>query len=448
MRRARIARVEPAAALAAGLGIALTLWLFFPGWMSVDSAVQYQQALAGRYDDVHPPLLAWLWRQTDRVWPGPAGLFVTLTVTWWTALTAIATRLVPGWRGAIAALAIGLLPPVLLIAAHLWKDVALSAALLAATAGILAFRADGRRAWIGLAVVFLAAAVAFRHNAWPAALPLVVWLAWPRVRSVRWTLPRAVAAAGLAVALALVPGVVNRMLDAAPRDASSAVLLWDLGAVSIATGQVLIPPAVRAPDLSIADLEAGYVDFANPPMFASDRIRLGLFAPYSEADRRAVLGAWFAMLREHPGAYLAHRARVTRHLLFGPPAEAPRELVYVPDRILPPEAAVTLPALDRARDRVLLRAAESLRPTPLFAGLPWLVLALLALGAAWRMRDTEPGRAAIALAASAWAYAAPLAVLTGSAEFRYLHWSVLAALLATLAAFTARRGASRDNRAP
>lgn len=448
MRRTRIAGVDPAAALAAALGIAATLWLFFPGWMSVDSAVQYQQALTGRYDDVHPPLLAWLWRHADRVWAGPAGLYLALTATWWIALAAIATRLLPGWRGAIAALAIGLMPPVLLVAAHVWKDVALSAALLAATACILAFRIDGRRAWIGIAVAFLAAAVAFRHNAWPAALPLVAWLAWPRARSARWTLPRAGAAAGLAVALALVPGIVNRALDAAPRDAWSAVVLWDLGAVSVATGQVLIPPEVRAPDLSIADLEADYVDWANPAMFASDRIRLGFYAPYSDADRRAVLGAWFAMLREHPCAYLAHRARVTRHLLFGPPAQAPRELVYVPDRILPPEATVTLPALDRALDRAVLRAAEALRPTPLFAGATWLVLALVALGVAWRMRDTERGRAAIALAASALAYAAPLAVLTGSAEFRYLHWSVLAALLATLAAFTARRGASRDNRAP
>jgi cytochrome b561 len=41
----------------------------------------------------------------------------------------------------------------------------------------------------------------------------------------------------------------------------------------------------------------------------------------------------------------------------------------------------------------------------------------------------------------------PLALVTGSAEFRYLHWSVIAALLAMLAAFTARQRASSDNSA-
>jgi hypothetical protein len=104
--------------------------------------------------------------------------------------------------------------------------------------------------------------------------------------------------------------------------------------------------------------------------------------------------------------------------------------------------------LDRPRDGAIVRAAETLRGTPLFAGATWLLLALLAFGAGWRARATESGRAAIALAASGWAYAAPLAVVTGSAEFRYLHWSVIAALLAILAAFTARHAANRDNGVP
>ncbi len=439
-------RIDPAGLTAAALGIATTLWLFHPGWMSVDSAVQYQQALTGRYDDIHPPLLAWLWRQTDRSWPGPGGLYLALTATAWLALALIATRLLPGWRGGLATLAIGWMPPVLLVAAHLWKDVALSAALLGASAAILAHRHSGHRAWVGPAAVFLAAAVAFRHNAWPAVLPLVAWLAWPRTPTGRWTAWRALAATGFAAGLALVPGAVNRALDASPRDAWSAVVLWDLGAVSIATGRVLIPPSVRAPDLSVADLEAGYVDWANPPLFAANKIRLGFHAPYSADDRRAVRDAWLAMLREHPGAYVAHRMRVTRHLLLGPPPDTPRELVYVPARILPPEATVALPTFDRPRDRAIVAAAERLRGTPLFAGATWLLLALLAGIAAWRARTTEPGRAALALAASSWAYAAPLAIATGSAEFRYLHWSVIAALLATLAAFTARRPPSRDNR--
>jgi hypothetical protein len=432
---------------AAALGIGITLWLFHPGWLSVDSAVQYQQALTGRYDDAHPPLLAWLWHHIDRFWPGPGSLFVLITAVWWIALAAFAFRLQSGWRGALAALLIGLSPPVLLIAAHLWKDVALSASLLAASATILAFRRDGRTWLAVVALAWLAAAVCFRHNAWPAVLPLVLWLVWPRRPATSWGASRLVVALGLMAGLAVVPGAVSRAVGAAPRDAFSAVVLWDLGAVSIATGQMLIPPEVRAPDLVPADLVAGYVTWANPEMFAVAPIRLGVHGPYSAADRRAVLGAWLAMIRAHPREYLAHRARVSRHLLFGPPAEAPRELVYVPARILPPEANIVLPEVDRPRDRVVIAMAERLRTTPLFAGATWLALALAAAALALPRRHSETGRASLALAFSALAYALPLALVTGSAEFRYLHWSVIAALLAMLAAFTARQRASSDNSA-
>lgn len=439
--------LHPEAFAAAALGIGITLWLFHPGWLSIDSAVQYQQALTGRYDDTHPPLLAWLWHHTNRIWPGPGGLFVLMTTVWWGALATLASSLQRGWRGALATLLIGLSPPVLLIAAHLWKDVALSASLLAASAAILAFRRSGR-AWLAMiALVWIAAAVCFRHNAWPAALPLVFWLVWPRDAMTRGLTSRLTVALGLMACLAAVPGAISRALDAAPRDAFSAVVLWDLGAVSIATGEMLIPPEVRAPDLSPADLEAGYVPWSNPAMFAVAPIRLGIHGPYSAADRRAVLGAWFAMIKAHPREYLVHRARVSRHLLLGPPAEAPRELTYVPARILPPEADIVLPDVDRPRDRVVIAIAERLRTTALFAGATWLALALAAGALAWPRRHTEGGRAAVALALSAWAYALPLALVTGSAEFRYLHWSVIASLLAMLATFTARQCPSRDNRA-
>lgn len=436
------------ATVAAAIGIAITLWLFYPGWLSIDSATHYQQALTGQYDNVHPPLLAWLWRQTDALWPGPAGLYLPLTAIWWTALALITGRWLPGWRGMLAALAIGLMPPVLLIAAHLWKDVALSAALLVATAAIAAQRSRGHWASLAVALLALMAAVALRHNAWPAALPLLLWLAWPRGVDKAWRARRVGATLALALVLALTPALIGRALGAADRQPWSAVLLWDLAAVSVASGRVLIPPQVSAADLSVDDLAAGYVSWANPPMFVGDKIRLGFFTPYSDADRRAVIGAWLAMLREHPRAYLAHRWRVTRYLLFGPPPHAPRELVYVAARILPPQARITLAPLDRARDRAILRVAEALRGTPLFAGATWLALALIAALLAWRRRHSEAGRAALALSASAWAYAAPLALITGSAEFRYLHWTVIAALLAALAAIAARRAPSGHNQSP
>ena len=48
-------------------GLLLSLWLLQPGYMSFDSAYQWQQGRLGQYDDGHPPLMAMLWGVVDRV---------------------------------------------------------------------------------------------------------------------------------------------------------------------------------------------------------------------------------------------------------------------------------------------------------------------------------------------------------------------------------------------
>ena len=67
------ANAPRAAALAALAGFAVTLALFYPGWMSVDAAYQYAQVLGAPRDDIHPPLMMLLWRATDALIPGPGG---------------------------------------------------------------------------------------------------------------------------------------------------------------------------------------------------------------------------------------------------------------------------------------------------------------------------------------------------------------------------------------
>src|SRR5690242_1074340 len=55
-------------------GFCLTLALFHPGFMSYDSVEQLLDARTGQYGDWHPPFMALLWRQIDRVIPGAFGM--------------------------------------------------------------------------------------------------------------------------------------------------------------------------------------------------------------------------------------------------------------------------------------------------------------------------------------------------------------------------------------
>ena len=169
--------------------------------------------------------------------------------------------------------------------------------------------------------------------------------------------------------------------------------------------------------------------------------RHGMRDPFMEdftPEQLATLrDAWFAAIRAHPGAWLAHHVRQAHALLGVHDASWPRELIYVDDefqyRDNPPIARNT-----SALHRALMRAAQTLSTTPLLAGWPYLVIGLLALPFAWRRRRELAGITALVLIASAWLYVLPLIVLV-PAELRYLGWSCLACVLAAAVAWMAPR---------
>lgn len=422
---------------AALLGIGLTCAAFYPGWASADSLQQYLTATGRlRLDDVHPPLMAGLWWLTDKVIAGSGGLFLLFVAAWWGGLVASAWALFARpWQRWLATAVIGFWPAALLMLAHVWKDVGMVAALLVATAAILRWHAGGGRASVAVALLALVLACGFRHNGVFAAWPLLVWLCWPRAGASSQVGVRVLAVCALSLVLAATPATIARLSSAARGDAWTVVALWDVGAISAATGQMLMPPSLVMPDLTADELRAGYVPYANPPIFGSGKLLLSLFVPYDDAQRAAVRAAWWDAVRAHPDVYLAHRAALSRHLLFGYDAALPHHLVYVPDRLVPADPPVLSPppADDRA-----VRAAAALWTTPLFAGALYLALAALALAGALRRSRRDVRVAVVALAASAWANAAPLALIAGSAEFRYLLWTVPASLLALLAAWLPR----------
>ena len=415
---------------AAALGVAATVAVFWPGLMSVDSAGQYAQALGlRRFDDVVPPLMTLAWGVLDRAWAGPGAMFIVLVAAWWGGIAALCGRL-PASAGVRVAwvLAIGFFPATFLMLGHVWKDVAMAAALAWAVAAIGVARREPRTRWRMLALSALALACAMRVNAIFAVLPLLAWLCWPVASKAR----AAATFVLLAAALAVFPGVLTHAVRAQPTQAWTVVALWDLAALSIAADRVLIPPEATYAPITVEELRGVYLPYANPPLFDLGKIQVSLYVPYSPPKIAALQAAWRQAVLDDPLAYLAHRAHLSRYLLFGFPAGLPRELVYVPERLVLPGTPYAPPAVDTASG--FWRAVEWLRPTPLFAGAVYLALGVLAAGIARGNRGEV-----FALAGSSWANALPLLFISGSAEFRYLAWTVLAALLAFATAIVGRR---------
>jgi hypothetical protein len=264
-----------------------------------------------------------------------------------------------------------------------------------------------------------------------AVLPLLAWLCWTPGRT------RAAAFGVLALALAVAPALLAHAVRAQPTQAWTVVALWDLAALSIEADRVLVPASLTPAGLSVGELRKGFVEYANPPLFDIGKIQVSLYVPYSPAQVSDLQQAWLAAVLDDPAGYLRHRARLARYLLLGFPDRVPRELVYVPERRLLPDTPLTLPAVDEAAP--FWRAAAAARSTPLFAGALYLALAAVAWIAVRGHPDARHRGVVRALAASAWANALPLLAITGSAEFRYLAWTALAAVLACALVLAGRR---------
>jgi hypothetical protein len=325
-------------------------------------------------------------------------------------------------------LIVALAPVPWLLRGHVWTDVGLFSALLFVTGALAKTQATRRRTWIFAALPALLYAAAIRHNALPALIPFAIWTAWLIAGA-------ATARARLALGGALLFGTsllfavfvdarVDRRVPLWPVAAE-----WDLGALSIASGEMLLPSFMIGPGLDVAELAGAFRDWSVVPML--ENTRHGVRAPfdsYTPEELTALRSAWFQAIRAHPRAWLAHHARRVVALLGVHDPAWPRELVYVDDEVRyrdNPPVARNASALHRK----LMQAAAFLVRTPLLAGWPYLAVGLLAAPTVWRRRREDTGRIAFVLLLSAWLYLLPLLLLV-PAELRYLGWCCLASIVA------------------
>lgn len=79
--------------IAAAALLLASLVVFAPGVAEYDSVEQFRQVLSGRYDDWHPPVMAWLWRRLLPFGDGATPLLVLQLTGYWLGLGLIAGAL-------------------------------------------------------------------------------------------------------------------------------------------------------------------------------------------------------------------------------------------------------------------------------------------------------------------------------------------------------------------
>jgi hypothetical protein len=421
----------------AALGTALTVAVFWPGYMSEDSFFQLAQARTGDYTVHHPPLMALLWKPLDVLLPGPGLLLVLQAALAWSGAALFMSLVFRGWGAPVALLAFCLWPTVFSYLGTMWKDVQLGVALLWGTSLTLAADRFGwRRAlWIAPLAFFYGAAA--RHNGLPAILPLAVWWGWVLAKSLGWRRRRLIGAvAGLALTIGTWGGVtaVNGWLtrDHPIPPPEQALYIYDLIGLTGATGRLYVPdyilqqPEARSINWLVRlwyphTLSAIFYDPGNL-QFTSDPGKL------STLHR-----AWFRAVSDNPGIYFRHRLIMFSYLLG---ANTP--VVHYPfhDGMVKNDLGFTFQRTPL--NVAVMDLLHAIQNSLFFRGWAYLA-ACLALGLGALLLGRLDGLG-LALGASALAYALPYFMICPTGDFRYLWWTVLATLLLALALAAAPRG--------
>jgi hypothetical protein len=428
-------------------GFAFDVAAFWPGQMSFDSAYAWWQARGGFTTDIAPPMFVFVWRIADALHEGPALMFALHLALFWSGLALLANALRPSAsRAAVLMLVAAFAPVPWLLRGHVWTDVGLFSALLFSVGALARAHATRRRRWILAAVPALIYAAGVRHNALPAVLPIAVWLGWiatsPATTRARVVIAAAAVVAIVVACTVLVNAEVQRRVPLWPATAE-----WDLAAISIDTGEMLLPSFMIGTGLDVPELATAYRDWNITPMLTGTRH--GMRDPFMEAftpDQLAELkAAWLGAIRAHPRAWLAHHGRRAVALVGAHDPSWPRDLIYVDAEVQyrdnPPVAHNT-----SALHQALMHMAARLSATSWLAGWPYLLVGVFAALLAWQRRREPAGTVAIVLLTSAWLYLGPLLVLV-PAELRYLGWSCLASIVAAaLVALVPRSLRSRPAR--
>lgn len=411
---------------------ALSAAIAWPGIAAYDATTQFMQAITGRYDDWHPPIMAQIWSLFLKAgaW-GTAPMLLLQLAFFWSGLAMLSAALrrtkapVAGW----CVLAIGLLPPVLGWMVVIDKDCQMIGALACAAGLVALFRLAKRPVpwWAtALAAILLAYAMLLRANSVFAVMPLVFcWAGWFGLR--RWWL-KAAALLGAMLAVIGVSGPINHGLLKAERSGVQYTLpIFDLAGIAHRAHLAAMPGLSEADWARAERLHCATPFYWDP--FA-DPARCGPMGNVLVSDDDGpppLFRNWIAAIVAHPLAYAEHRvAHLNSTLRIVTPAD--ERSAAAP--FTTSENLYGIGAKATSASMALSQVTAALERTPIGVPALWLIMAL-AIG--WVLLGTprQPARAlALSLVLSATMMTASFAIVSIASDLRYHLWLIFSTALA------------------
>jgi len=420
---------------AAAIGQGLSYW---PGIMTWDAITQYDQAVQGYFEDWHPPLMAWIWRQLIAIKAGPALMYLLQLGLYWAGYGLIAAAAIKR-RQPLAAcliLACALMPFPLALMGSVLKDCLMEGFFLTGVGLLLWVQRAPHWGLRIAAMLSLLLGALLRFNAFLAVVPLLVSLlpfSW------RNTTPRLIAASllWLAVVPASLP-LANRLIGADKTHVELSLIIFDLGGITRHSGTDAFPPLGVADPVAVnarcyrPDKWDSYAPWAEPVCPINfDRVEAAVerdgISPYSR-----LLHAILA----HPIAYAEHRLahfNLNSRFLVRNEVQGP-----APDRAIDNDWHFTV---TRGPG---LKLINTLTGISIHSPLGWPIVWIALAGGLLSIRNFLPSAALITpIGLSAFLYGLGYLPLSVSSELRYHLWTITGAAIATaFAAADLRSGAA------
>ncbi len=265
--------------------------------------------------------------------------------------------------GVALLLGVTLCPPIFYWMGFVGVDSFMACWLIFAIGCIYRYKEDHGRVffWLGMASVYLGFAA--RHNGVFAALPLLAWLFMPR----EWNRIAVLIVVTVATFIGFAK-ITDKVFHVQTEYPEQAGFLYDMAALSVKTGTMLIPQEFQKPGVSITMIQKQLDPYNDGWLFwGPDRV---LLLTWNSTYVKDLEAAWIKAVLTHPAPYLAWRMDFfSKYMGLGP-----IELEPVIDTCIAPNESGFVPVESRLH-RWAMGEGLSIGQSILFR--PYLYLAIL-----------------------------------------------------------------------
>lgn len=438
-----------------GVYFAVVTYLFFPGFMTVDSINQLKIGRSGHFPDNHPPLFSLFWGLIDKLVDGPAAmLFLQLAMLIGGII--LLARVTVGLNSRLRYLFYTLLifPPLLGVVGVIWKDIWMqNLFLLGFGLTVLASMKTGKYKvlFFALSLFCLFAAVTARHNAIAGTLPICGLLMYLLIEKYNFSklktgLLSIFGGIAITVAIFFSNTLFNKIIVDQKVNFSQVMMNFDISGMSALQDENLYDEGYDKMFFfrpTSEEIRARFSSRYHACLYRSCKVGDLETSPMlamtdSPADLERLRNNWKDSITRHPITYLHHKILVSQHILglskaddvWGPTLRNPiiaNNLGY---------SFKDTPLKSSFREKIYELSKTSLYASWLYLVTAFAMTVGVILG--WYTGVISPRKGAIStsLLLSGIFYQGSLVIGATSPDFRYSLWMIICVILTLFTVFT------------